>query len=131
MQRIFENWGAVVTTQQKSSDGLTHCLYGQFDLILLERHMNFPDGIRILNGLRWADIETPVILMSSESDDDNHLIEAEFHNLICVMKKPISAPKLQEIIFRLGAPSLLTLKEKSKLNEILSIVEQQPMSLEV
>jgi two-component system OmpR family response regulator len=78
--------GHLVEHVEDGRDGLFRATDGSFDLIILDRMVPGLDGLALLKGLRAADVDTPVLILSAlasvtdrieglESGSDDYLVK--------------------------------------------------------
>lgn len=69
----FDEAGFTVDQAHDGRDGLFHASDGSYDAIILDRMLPVMDGMAVLNALRAAKIETPVIFLSALGDADDRV----------------------------------------------------------
>lgn len=69
----FDEAGFTVDQAYDGRDGLFHASDGSYDAIILDRMLPVMDGMAVLNALRAAKIETPVIFLSALGDADDRV----------------------------------------------------------
>jgi two-component system OmpR family response regulator len=65
--------GHVVDHASDGRDGLFHATDGSYDAIILDRMLPGIDGIQVIQALRAADIDTPVIFLSAMASVDDRV----------------------------------------------------------
>lgn len=65
--------GFTVDRADNGRDGLFHASDGSYDAIVLDRNLPAMDGMAVLNALRAAKIETPVIILSAMGTADDRV----------------------------------------------------------
>lgn len=65
--------GHVVDHASDGRDGLFHATDGSYDAIILDRMLPGIDGIQVLQAMRAADIDTPVIFLSAMASVDDRV----------------------------------------------------------
>jgi two-component system alkaline phosphatase synthesis response regulator PhoP len=71
LQTNLECEGYETDVARDGSSGLARARTGLYDLILLDLMLPGMDGYRVLDGLREADTETPVIILTARGDEDD------------------------------------------------------------
>lgn len=69
---LVEN-GHSVECYADGRDVLSHCLYNEFDVVVMDRMMPGMDGLSVVKSLRAAGIQTPVIFLTSMSGVDDRV----------------------------------------------------------
>lgn len=65
--------GFTVDQADNGRDGLFHASDGSYDAVILDRMLPHMDGMAVLNALRAAKIETPVIILSALGAPENRV----------------------------------------------------------
>ncbi|WP_088920559.1 response regulator [Granulosicoccus antarcticus] len=65
--------GYTVDCVSDGRDALSHCLYNNYDLVLLDRMMPGMDGLDVLKALRAAKSQVPVIFLTALADVDDRV----------------------------------------------------------
>src|SRR3989344_107803 len=98
ISEILASWGYVVDLAEDGKEGLERAMdpRSQFTLIITDLQMPNMSGIRLLQELRRAKNETPVILLSSLLGDDPSVYrELEAQGFAAVMKKDFDQDALR------------------------------------
>lgn len=69
---LVEN-GHSVECYADGRDVLSHCLYNEFDVVVMDRMMPGMDGLSVVKSLRAAGIQTPVIFLTLMSGVDDRV----------------------------------------------------------
>jgi len=73
VRRGLSESGHVVDWVSDGRDALTHCLYNEVDLAVLDRMMPGMDGLSLVKALRAAGKDTPVIFLTAMSDVEDRV----------------------------------------------------------
>jgi signal transduction histidine kinase/CheY-like chemotaxis protein len=84
----LESMGVVVTIASSGEEALALCQTGQFDLILMDIQMPGMDGYETTEALRGAGVETTILAMTANADDESRVKCLE-SGMADVVTKPI------------------------------------------
>ena len=65
--------GHIVETVSDGREALSHCLYSQYDVIILDRMLPGMDGLSVLKSLRATNNATPVIFLTAMADVEDRV----------------------------------------------------------
>ncbi len=96
LSEVLQKWGYDVLVAENGWEGLVLAGYHEVDGMLVDMHMPIMDGRTMLSELRWLGYQTPVLMMSSESD------EAMRRQLLVegaqgFFMKPVDLPSLNQV----------------------------------
>ena len=106
--------GFVVDWVSDGREALTHCLYNEFDLVVMDRMMPGMDGLSVVKALRAANSTLPVIFLTAVSDVDDR-VEGLLAGGDDYMVKPFQFSELLARITALSRRPQQTREEKTEL----------------
>jgi len=73
VEKGLKEQGHTVDCVLEGRDALHHCLYNNYDLVVLDRMMPGLDGLAVLKALRAANSQVPVIFLTAMADVDDRV----------------------------------------------------------
>ena len=97
LQRILSGEKFVVTATSNSCDAVDLLRSGNFDLIICDLRMPDCDGLNLLQAIRSAGSEIPVIILTAYGEVDTYL-EAMNAGATEYLNKPINTDELVQVV---------------------------------
>ena len=97
LQRILSGEKFVVTATSNSCDAVDLLRSGNFDLIICDLRMPDCDGLNLLQAIRSAGNEIPVIILTAYGEVDTYL-EAMNAGATEYLNKPINTDELVQVV---------------------------------
>jgi CheY-like chemotaxis protein/PAS domain-containing protein len=96
---LLGRWGCVVETARDGTEALTMARLGAYDAILADIRLPDVPGYEVYRGLREAQPQARVVLMTSYGYDPTHaLVKARQDGLRCVLFKPFRVDQLMQAL---------------------------------
>ena len=103
---ILGRWGCVVETARDGQEALTMARLGSYDAILADIRLPDISGFEMYRGLREAQPQARVILMTSYGYDASHsIVKARQDGLRFVLYKPFRVDQLLDALTLPEAPA--------------------------
>ena len=99
LKRVLEGEGHAVSTAETGPDGLASGVAAEFDVIILDVMLPGLDGNLVCRGLRAADVQTPVLMLTALGDVDRK-VEGLNSGADDYLSKPFS---FKELLARINA----------------------------
>jgi len=99
LTRVLEEEGHAVSSAETGPDGLASGVAGEFDVIILDVMLPGLDGNLVCRGLRAADVQTPVLMLTALGDVDRK-VEGFESGADDYLSKPFS---FKELLARISA----------------------------
>lgn len=97
LKDIFSSQGYNVILAEDGMEALKVIHNEEFDLVVLDYHMPFLNGLKVLDKMRIASVTTPVILMSGtiENFPEEKL---KLYNKVEIIAKPFNILEICELV---------------------------------